>query len=439
MNQVPALRPTSQLRARRPARLWLALWLAIAAATGCDTSASDVAARDNDENRIYRLDYQVTVDPAAGGAWVELQLQQPAHYLRELKMRSLAGRLSEFTADGELSTNERGIVWKTPLKGGKLRWFARLDHRRRGGSYDAYIEADWALFRGEDIIPSALTRTLVGAESETRVSFTMPRGWSSVAPYAGRGDSYLVENSSRRFATPTGWIVLGKLGVRREIIDGVRVVVAGPVGQSFRRMDIVALLHWTLPELTRLLPDFPKRLTIVGAGNPMWRGALSAPRSIFVHADRPLLSENATSTIVHEAMHIGMGLAAMPGADWIVEGIAEFYSLEILRRSGTISESRFRLAHRQLAKWGQDAANLCTSRSSGSGTALAVSLLVGLDAEIREKSAGRASLDDITRELASAGEKVTVSDFRTIAERIAGSPLSSIKAGNLRGCGGDVA
>lgn len=404
------------------------------AASGCDTSASDVAARENNEKRVYRLDYQVTVDPAAGGAWVELRLRQPAHYLRELNMRSLNGRLAEFTAEGELSTSEQGIVWKPPLEGGTLRWFARLDHRRGGGSYDAYIEADWALFRGEDIIPSAATRTLVGAESETRVAFTLPRGWSSVTPYAGRDDSYPVEHSSRRFATPTGWIVLGKLGTRLETIDGVRVVVSGPVGQSFRRMDIVALLHWTLPELRRLLPDFPERLTIVGAGDPMWRGALSAPSSMFVHADRPLLSENSTSTVLHEAMHIGMGLKAMPGADWIVEGIAEFYSLEILRRSGTISEPRFRLAHQQLATWGEETKNLCTRRSSGSGTALAVSLLARLDAEIREKSAGRANLDEITRELAGLSEKITVADFRSIAERIAGAPLTSLKAGNLRGC-----
>ncbi len=408
------------------------------AASGCETSASDAAAQDNDERLIYRLDYQVTVDPAAGGAWVELRLRQPAHYLRELDMSSLGGRLSEFTADGELSTSNRGVVWRPPVKGSTLRWFARLDHQRRGKSYDAYIEADWALFRGEDIIPSAATRTLVGAESETRVTFTLPRGWSSVTPYAGREHSYLVENSSRRFATPTGWIVLGKLGTRREMIAGVQVVVSGPVGQSFRRMDIVALLHWTLPELTRLLPDFPKRLTIVGAGDPMWRGALSGPQSIFVHSDRPLLSENSTSTVVHEAVHVGMGLAAMPGADWIVEGIAEFYSLEILRRSGTISESRFRLAHQQLAKWGEEAENLCTRRSSGRGTALAVSLLVGLDAEIREKSAGRASLDEVTRELAGSSEKFTVADFRSLAERIAGSPLTSLQADKLRGCGDDV-
>ena len=70
----------------------------------------------------------------------------------------------------------------------------------------------------------------------------------------------------------------------------------------------------------------------------MWRGALSAPQSLYVHAERPLLSGNATSTLLHEIVHIGLGLADERGADWIVEGLAEYYSLEVLRRSGTISE-----------------------------------------------------------------------------------------------------
>jgi hypothetical protein len=403
----------------------------------CDASSSDAAAQESDPTRIYRVDYQVKVDVPAGGAWVELRLRQPGHYLRELDMRTLDGRLSDFSADGKLSQRDERIVWQPPAKGGKLRWFARLDHRRSGGAFDAYIEKDWALFRGEDIIPSALTRTLKGATSDTRVSFDLPRGWSSVTPYAERDDAYPVDNSQRRFATPTGWIVLGKLGVRIETIAGVRVVAAGPVGQSFRRMDVLALLHWTLPDLVRLLPEFPPRLTIVGAGNPMWRGALSAPQSIFVHADRPLLSENATSTLVHEAMHVGLSLSAVSGADWIVEGLAEYYSLEILRRSGTISESRFRAAHRQLAEWGQEAGELCKRRSSGSNTALAVSLLVNVDAEIRDKSAGQKSLDDVLRELAEYSGIITIPDFREIAERIADASLTSLQGNRLRGCGAD--
>src|SRR5690606_21947056 len=134
---------------------------------------------------------------------------------------------------------------------------------------------------------------------------------------------------------PTGWIVLGHLGVRYDTISGIRTKVAGPVNQGVRRMDMLALLRWTLPELLRILPDFPHRLTIVSAGDPMWRGALSAPQSLYLHAERPLISENGTSTLLHEVVHVGLGVGAGHGADWVVEGLAEYYSLEMLRRSGT--------------------------------------------------------------------------------------------------------
>ena len=39
--------------------------------------------------------------------------------------------------------------------------------------------------------------------------------------------------------------------------------------------------------------------------------------------------------LLHEVMHAMLGIHATSGDDWIVEGLAEFYSLELLRLSGT--------------------------------------------------------------------------------------------------------
>ena len=51
---------------------------------------------------------------------------------------------------------------------------------------------------------------------------------------------------------------MGRLGVRRETLAGVRVAIAGPEGHDVRRMDMLALLSWTLPELVAILPSkFP--------------------------------------------------------------------------------------------------------------------------------------------------------------------------------------
>jgi hypothetical protein len=191
-------------------------------------------------------------------------------------------------------------------------------------------------------------------------------------------------------------------------------------------MDMLAFLRWTMPTLQELFPQFPDRLLIVGADDPMWRGALSAPDSLYVHSDRPLLSENATSTVLHEIVHVAMGARSVPGSDWIVEGLAEYYSLETLHRSGTISDARYEKAHADLADWGKTSGPLNSERSSGAITARAVGVLRSIDAEIRRSSGGRRSLDDVARQLTSEGKPITFDRFRELATAAAGAPLPSM-------------
>ncbi|MEX2496576.1 MAG: hypothetical protein WD448_10830 [Woeseia sp.] len=384
--------------------------------------------------RVYKLEYRVRPDPAARGAHVALTVKQQDRYLREMHMPLRGGQISDVSGDGGVSLQDGRVIWRPPAEGGDLRWFATISHRRGSDTYDAYISEDWALFRGEDVIPSAYTRTLKGAVSETTLGFKLPAGWSSVTPWFERDEHYRINNSERRFVTPTGWFVLGHLGVRNETIGHVRTRVAGPVGESVRRMDMLALMRWTLPEILRLLPDFPSRLTFVSAGAPMWRGALSAPQSVYVHADRPLISENGTSTMLHETMHVGLGLTGAKGADWIVEGLAEYYGLEVLLRSGTISRDRYMSAHAGLAAWGQESRQLCSRRSTGSNTARAVALLSDLNVEIDKASRGKADLDEVLRELAEHEGRITVEQFRRIAERVAGRTLSTLQEEKLPGC-----
>lgn len=402
----------------------------------CHVPASDAEADEAPVERSYRLDYLVRPDPSARGAHVEMTVSQRSWLLREIDMSLRDGKVSDVTGDGEVSLSGDRVIWTLPETGGTLRWFVLIDNLRNGETYDAYIDRNWALFRGMDVIPSARTRAIPGAESRTRLRFDLPRGWSSATPWFGQDDVYEVVNPERSFDTPTGWIVLGDIGVRNEQIGHVLTKVAGPTGHSIRRMDILALMRWTLPELLRVLPDFPDRLTFISAGEPMWRGALSAPNSVYVHADRPLISENATSTLLHEAVHVGVGVTAAAGADWIVEGLAEYYSLEILRRSGTISEDRYRDAYAALEDWGRETRNLCTDRSSGSNTARAVTILTQMNDEIGKASGGRTNIDDVLQVLAAYDEKITVEQFRAIVAEVAGEEVDALNAKNLPGCSG---
>ena len=407
--------------------------MAIAASvSGLPTSES--AETDQGSNRSYQLEYIVTPDAAAGGAWVEMKLSQSAHLLREVNMRAPAEKISAPGGDGEISLADERLIWSPPPGGGSLRWFALIDHHRDGGSFDAHITADWAIFRAEDVIPQAATRALRGATSETTLSFNLPSGWSSLTEYFGRNHSYRISNPKRRFDRPAGWIILGDIGVRYDRIAGLRVNVAAPTNQGMRRNDILALLNWTLPEVLRIVPDFPKRLTIVGAGDPMWRGGLSGPQSLFIHADRPLISENGTSTLLHEIMHVALGGSADDGMDWIIEGLAEYYSLTILHRSGTISDRRFAAAIRKQAEWGSSVIRLCGATSSGAITARAVTILSDLDREIRTMSNGRKSLDDVMATLAASEDAISLGDLAAIVRQFAGADTDALKASNLPGC-----
>ena len=414
-----------------PVGLRFALLSLLASSTACNAPASEPDIED--EQLVYRILYTIRPNPADGTVNVSMQLTQSRRSLREVRFHA-DQRLSGIFADGELEIESGSVTWRPTKSGGSLRWTVSVAHRRNDAGYDAWLGPDWGILRAEDIVPRAFSRTLKGAYSSTSMRFELPENWTVVTPYFGNDDQFDIVRPKRRFDQPNGWIVMGKLGVRRETIAGIRVAVAGPVDNSVRRMDTLALLTWTLPELARLLPDLPTRLTVISAGDPMWRGGLSGPRSLFIHADRPLISENATSTLLHEIMHIALGRGADEGMDWLVEGLAEYYSLAVLHRSGTISDRRYAAAMRKQAEWGSSVNELCESVSSGAITARAVTVLGDLDSEIRTLSDGRKSLDDVLVALATSENRITLGDFSAIVRQITGSDADTLSASNLPGC-----
>jgi predicted metalloprotease with PDZ domain len=155
----------------------------------------------------------------------------------------------------------------------------------------------------------------------------------------------------------------------------------------------------------------------------MWRGGLSGPNSVFVHASLPLISRDGTSPLLHELMHATLGISPGPGGDWIVEGLAEVYSLELLVRSRTLSKKRYQRVLAQIAERGRAAQTLEVEHSSGATTARAVTMLHALDREIRDASGGVRGLDDVVRILFQQNGEVTSQRLRRIAEDLSGRDL----------------
>jgi hypothetical protein len=367
---------------------------------------------DDAPERTYDVIYSVSIgegDSVQAG----IRVEQESRWLRELRFSTDPERHRDFTGDGEIIESDGQVTWRPPRRGGTLNYTVRVSNQRASGSYDARLTERWGLFRGDDIFPPAAARTVVGARSVATLVFDLPDGWSALTPYLSGDDdtSFPIENSERRFDRPTGWILVGHMGVRRSFIGGTRIAIGAPVGEGVHRMDIMAFLHWTLPALREVFPTMDERLVVVSAGDPMWRGGLSGPGSLFIHADRPMISENGTSTLLHELVHVAMGISGPEHDDWLVEGLAEYYSIKILRSSGTLLNRRNRLTLAELKDWGDPVDNLFVSRSSGPVTARAVTLLAELDTYISERSRGRRSLDDVVGKII---ESQSPYDYRSL-------------------------
>ena len=381
------------------------------------------------------LTYTVEFVPEQDIAKVELLLEDGSA-IKSLDL-NLGGEgvYGAFQADGESSWEEKNGrgVWRPAPGKARLNYRVKVSHQRKSGRFDARMTDDWALLRGDDLVPAGRLDQRDGVRLVSRLQFELPADWKSVEtgwPRIGK-NRFRIDNPERLFDRPTGWVVAGKLGSRRARLGETDVAVSGPVGEGLRRMDILTLLTFVWPEMQNVFPRDPEKLLVVGAGDPMWRGGLSGPNSLFMHADRPLVSENGTSSLVHELVHVFSRISDADRSDWISEGLAEYYAIELMRRAGGMSEDRYQAVRDHLTRWSRKVDSLRTERSSGPVTARAVLLLQELDREIRQRSKGRHSLDDVARGLMRL-DRVTTDDFISITETMLGGGSKVLDSRLLR-------
>lgn len=368
------------------------------------------------------LDYQVKFLPESDQAEVSLTLEKGEAVQRLAFNLGSKGYYSDFSADGTWTQDGPESGTWLPGKGkSSLTYKVRISHPRANDTFDARMTPDWALLRGDDLVPSARLSKDDKVELVARLQFELPKGWNGIEtgwPKIGE-NKFRIDNPSRQFDRPTGWILAGKIGSRRAQLGDTDVTVAAPVGEGMRRMDILTLLTFVWPEAQAVFPRDPAKLLIVGANDPMWRGGLSAPNSIFFHADRPLVSENGTSSLVHELVHVFSRIRDTDQSDWISEGLAEYYAIELVRRAGGMSEDRYQAIRKKLMGWSKKVDSLRTDDSTGPVTARAVLLLQELDREIRKNTDNQRSLDDVTRGLMRL-DKASTKDFIEISENVMG-------------------
>ncbi len=197
------------------------------------------------------LDYQVRFLPESGEAAVTIRLEQSDAVISLLFDLGSKGYYSDFKGTGTLSEEGNTLLWK-PGKGkaeGALSYRVKVDHPRENDRFDARMTSDWALLRGDDLIPSAHLVQEDMFNLVARLQFELPPGWKSVEtgwPRVGK-NTFRINNVSRKLDRPTGWIIAGKIASRRDQLGDSNVSVAAPIGEGMQRMSVMTLLSFVWP------------------------------------------------------------------------------------------------------------------------------------------------------------------------------------------------
>ena len=382
------------------------------------------------------LDYHVRLLPQSDQAEVRLTLAK-GEAVRSLDFDLGDGsHYSDFKADGQwqLSPGKhaRGL-WRPSGDKPSLTYRVSISHGRKSGSFDTCMTPTWALLRGDDLVPPARLDQQDGVELVSRLQFELPNGWQSVEtawPRIGK-NTFRIDNPSHLFDRPTGWMLAGHLGSRRTRLGETEVTVASPQGQGMRRMDVLTLLTFIWPQVQAVYPRHPKKLLIVGANDPMWRGSLGAHESIYLNTRLPLVSESGSSALVRELAQVFGRINDEHRSDWISEGFAEYYAIELVRRAGGMSDERYQALQAKLTRDSQKVTTLRGEQISAAQLAKAVMVLQELDREIRLKTRNKRSLDDVLRGAMHLGT-VSSKAFVQLAESVLGESSKVLDTGLLQ-------
>ncbi len=417
-------------------KMW-SFFVAISLAACClaiGTAAAQSSSKPPPKKPVA-LEYTIELLPKQDQARISIALGAGGQRIKQLTLKFDAKRYSEFSANrGKFEPSTPGrAVWTPAGAGSKLTYLVRVSHRRASGDYDARMTADWALFRGDKVIPFITARMKKNSDVIAHLNFKLPPGWSNADTGWERlpNNRFVIDNRERRFDRPIGWIIAGKVGTRYDATGQTVIAVAAPKGDPLDRMDTITLINLVWPELESAFRRTPKKILIVGAGDPMWRGGLSGPNSMFLHSDRPLVSENGTSTLLHELTHVITRITSENRSDWIAEGLAEFYSIELSWRAGGMSDRRRERVYSNLREWGRAVKTLRTEHSTAEITARAVLLLHDLDTEIRARTKNDKDIDNVTRILREL-RKVSTLEFIAATEKVLGGKSKVLATPLLR-------
>ncbi len=385
------------------------------------------------EPDTYRVEWRVALEAGVDAARVTLALEDDAPVER-VTFGYDPERFSDFTTTGGgLDVDADRVTWEPAAEDASLSYVVKITRPRSNSnqeeSYDALMTDTWALFRGERITPRIRVTARDNAESAAVLQFVPPEGWSLNTAWPidqsdAREHIYLLDDPERSFDRPRGWFMTGRLSAQRAHVGGDTLFsIASPLNSGVDKMGWLALVSLVWPELEKAFGKVPAKMLMVTGDDPLWRGGLSGPNSFFFHGSRRAISENGTSPLFHELTHVITRVSGDFNDDWIAEGLAEYYGIELLHRAGGYDDEQRAEVFENLAEWGEEADELRSRQSSGPVTARAVGVFDALDREIREETDDDQNLDAVTR-LLMVKRRVSLADLRDAFESVTGENSS---------------
>ncbi|MGV3591875.1 MAG: hypothetical protein ACO1PZ_09300 [Gammaproteobacteria bacterium] len=377
----------------------------------------------------YRVDWTIALEAGVDSAHVTMKLEDDAPVTR-VSFPYEPDRFSNFkVTSGELEVDDERVRWEPDDEDASLSYDVKITRPRANSnqeeSYDALMTDTWALFRGERITPRIRVTTRGKAESKAVMRFDMPDRWNANTAWpldqsARVGNVYLLDDPERDFDRPRGWFIVGRVSAQRARVGGDTLFsIAAPLNTGVEKMTYLALVSLAWPEIEKAFDVSPAKLLMVTGDDPLWRGGLSGPNSFFFHSSRRAISENGTSPLFHELSHVLTRISGDFNDDWIAEGIAEYYGIELLYRAGAYDDARRADILDDLAEWGSEAKKLRVRNSTGAVTAKSVLVFDALDREVRAATDGDETLDAVTRRL-MVKRRVSLDDLREAFEDVAG-------------------
>lgn len=373
----------------------------------------------------FSIDYIVTLSaqtPAVAQVRWELA---GIEEVKSLTLRFPSTRITHLRGSGTFRPIDNGVLWEPGGPYAHLTYRVDINHvRGTHQRYDSYATADWVVTRAHDLFPRIdieCDPEHPAPKSRARLIFRLPPGWRSATALTALGpDLYHLEEPGKILDRPRGWFALGKFTLHRQEIGSTMVQLAVMPGASLHAPELFHFLASNLPALQKLLLTRPEILLLVSAPDPMWHGGISGEHSFYMHAGRPLRTPDKTSPWLHEMFHVLQPYKPASDADWIEEGLAEFYSLELQRRAGLVDGAGYARALGYFERFGEWNVNLTEQQDNPATNNSAPLVMYALDQRIQHATAGKKRLDDVVTELAKEGGTVDTARFLHTVNRISG-------------------